>query len=58
MRASLAAQTVRNLPAMWVQSLAGKIPRERNATHSSVIAWRISCIKEPGELLVHRVAKR
>ena len=28
------------------------------ATHSSVIAWRISCMRDPGEPLVHGVAKR
>jgi len=39
---SLAAQTVKNLPAMpetWVQSLGQKDPLEkRRATHSSILA--------------------
>ena len=43
--ASLAAQTVKNLPAMqetWVQSLGLEDPLEEGmAIHSSVLAWRI-----------------
>ena len=42
---SLAAQTVKNLPAMretWVQSLGQEDPLEEvMATHSSILAWRI-----------------
>ena len=45
-RASLAAQLVKNLPAVreaWVPSLGGKDPLEKGkATHSSILAWRIS----------------
>ena len=44
-RASLVAQLVKNLPAMWktwVQSLDWKDPLEKGkATHSSILAWRI-----------------
>ena len=44
-RASLVAQLVRNLPAMWetwVQSLVWEDPLEKGtATHSSILAWRI-----------------
>ena len=44
--ASLVAQMVKNLPAMWetwVQSLGWKDPLEESlATHSSILAWRIS----------------
>ena len=44
-RASLAAQPVRNLPAMreiWVPSLGWEDPLEKGkATHSSILAWRI-----------------
>ena len=44
--ASLVAQTVKNLPAMqetWVQSLDWEDPLEKEkATHSSILAWRIS----------------
>jgi len=43
--ASLVAQLVKNLPAMretWVLSQGWKIPLEEvNATHSSILAWRI-----------------
>ena len=43
--ASLVAQLVKNLPAMWetwVLSLAWEDPLEkRNATHSSILAWTI-----------------
>ena len=44
--ASLVAQTVKNLPAIWetwVQSLGWEDPLEEGmATHSSILAWRIS----------------
>ena len=44
-RASLVAQLVKNLPAMWetwVQSLGWEDPLEKGkATHSSILAWRI-----------------
>ena len=43
--ASLTAQTVKNLPAMWVtwvRSLGWEDPHEEGmATHSSILAWRI-----------------
>ena len=52
--ASLVAQMVKNLPAMretWVQSLDWKDPLEKGmATHSSILAWRIPWIEEPGGL--------
>ena len=42
--ASLIAQLVKNLPAMWetwVQSLGWEDPLEKGtATHSSILAWR------------------
>ena len=45
-RTSLVAQMVKNLPAMretWVQSLDWEDPLEEGmATHSSILAWRIS----------------
>ena len=45
-RASLVAQLVKNLPAMWetwVQSLGWEDPLEKGkATHSSILFWRIS----------------
>ena len=53
-RASLVAQTVKNLPAMretWVQSLGWEDPLEKEmATHSSILAWRIPWTEEPGKL--------
>ena len=43
--ASLVAQLVKNLPAMWetgAQSLGSEDPLEKGkATHSSILAWRI-----------------
>ena len=43
--ASLVAQLVKNLPAMWetwVRSLSWEDPLEKGkATHSSILAWRI-----------------
>ena len=52
--ASLVAQKVKNLPAMWetqVQSLGWEDPLEKGtATHSSLLAWRIPRTEEPGGL--------
>ena len=52
--ASLVAQTVKSLPAIWktwVQSMVGKIPwRRKMATHSSILAWEIPWPEEPGGL--------
>ena len=52
--ASLLAQTVKNLLAMWetlVRSLGWEDPLEQGmATHSSILAWRIPWTEEPGEL--------
>ena len=46
------AQTIKNLPAMWetwVQSPGWEDPLEEGvATHSSVLAWRIPGVGEPG----------
>ena len=48
------AQMVKNLPATqetWVQSLGQEAPLEKGtATHSSILAWRIPWIEEPGGL--------
>ena len=45
------AQTVKNLPAMQeagVRSLGQEDPLEKEmATHSSILAWRISWTEEP-----------
>ena len=52
--ASLVAQTVKSLPAMWetqVQALGWEDPLEKEmATHSSILAWKIPWTEEPGEL--------
>ena len=48
------AQTVKNLPAVQeiqVRSLGQEDPLKKEmATHSSVLAWRISWTVEPGRL--------
>ena len=45
---------VKNLPAMqdtWVQSLGQADPLEKEmATHSCILAWRISWTEDPGGL--------
>ena len=52
--ASLVAQRLKRLPAMWetwVQSLDEEDPLEKEmATHSSILAWRIPWTEEPGGL--------
>jgi len=52
LRASLLAQTVKNLPAIqetWVQSL-GQEDSPGMATHSSNLGWRIPWTEEPDGL--------
>ena len=52
--ASLVVQMVKCLPAMWetqVQSLGREDPLEKEmATHSSILAWKIAWMEEPGGL--------
>jgi len=53
---------VKHLPTVqetWVQSLGQEDPLEKEmATHSSILAWKIPCMEEPGRLQsVHGVAK-
>ena len=52
--ASLTAQVIKNLSAMWeiwVWSLGGKGPLKKEmATHSSMLSWRIPWTEEPGRL--------
>ena len=52
--ASLVAQRLKRLPLMqetWDQSLGQEDPLEKEiATHSSILAWRISWTEEPGGL--------
>ena len=58
--ASLVAQTVKNLPTMretWVRSLDWEDPLEESmATHSSILAWRISMDRGAWQAAVHGVA--
>ena len=53
-RASLVAQSVKNLPAAqgtWVRSLGEEDPPEKEtATHYSILAWKILWTEEPGSL--------
>ena len=59
--ASLVAQLVKNLPARQetqVQSLSQEGPLEKEmATHSSILAWKIPWMEEPGKLASNGVAK-
>ena len=53
-RASLVAQTVKTLPAVWetwVQSLGQEDLLEKEmATYSSILAWKIPWTEDPGRL--------
>ena len=53
-RDSLMAQAVKSLPSMretWVRSLSQEDPLEKEmATHSSILAWKIPWMEEPGGL--------
>ena len=59
--ASLVAQTVKNLPAMWetwVRSLGWEDPLEEGmATHSSILAWRIPTDRGTWLATAHGVTK-
>ena len=48
------AQTVKSLPAVqetWVRFLDWEDPLEKEmATHSSILAWKIPWMEEPGRL--------
>ena len=50
----MVAQRVKRLPAMWetlVRSLGREDPVEKEmVTHSSILAWRIPRMEEPGRL--------
>ena len=52
--ASLVAQRLKHLPAMWetwVRSLGQEdLLQKEMATHSSILAWRTPWIEEPGGL--------
>ena len=53
-RASLVAQTVKDLPAVqetWILSLGWEDPLEKGmATYFSILAWRTPRTEEPGRL--------
>ena len=53
-RTSLVVQRLKRLPAVretWVRSLGQEDPLEKEmATHSSILAWRIPWMEEPGGL--------
>ena len=55
------AQMVKRLSTMlesWVRSLGGEDLLEKEmATHSSILAWKIPWMGEPGYVTVHGVAK-
>ena len=59
--ASLVAQTVNNLPAVWAtwaRSMGWEDPLEGHmATHSSILAWRIPMDREAWRATAHGVAK-
>ena len=59
--ASLVAQIVKNLPAMWeiwVQSLCWEDPLEEGmTTHSSILAWRIPVVRGAWQGTVHGVTE-
>ena len=52
--ASLVAQRLKRLPAMWetrVRFLGREDPLEKKmTTHSSILAWEIPRMEEPGDL--------
>ena len=60
-RASLVAQMVKDLPAMWetwVQSLGWEDPLEEGmAVHSGILAWRIPMDRGAWWATVHAVTK-
>ena len=52
------AQSVKNLPAGWVQSLGWEYPLEEGmATHSSILAWRIPMDRGAWWAAVHGVTE-
>ena len=55
------AQLVKNLPAMqetWVRSLGWENPlEEAMATHSSILAWRITMDRGAWQATIHGITK-
>ena len=60
-RASLVAQTIKNLPTMWetqVQSVGQEDPLEQEmATHSSILAMENSMDRGARQVTVHGITK-
>ena len=59
-QASLMAQILKNLPAMWeiqAQSLGQEDSLEKQMATSSVLAWKISWTEEPGRLQSMRLQR-
>ena len=54
-------QLVKDLPAKeetWVRSLGREDPLEKGmATHSSILAWRVTWTEEPGGLQLMRLQR-
>ena len=52
---------VKNFPAVqetWVRFPgSGRLPGEGMVTHSSILAWRILCTKEPDRAPIHGVTE-
>ena len=49
---------MQEMQEIQIQSLGQEDPLEKGmATHSSILAWRISWSEEPGGLQSHRVAE-
>ena len=59
--ATLVAQMVKRLPTMretWVRSLGQELPLEKEmATHSSILAWKLPWMEEPGRLQSMRLQR-
>ena len=50
----MVAQMVKHLPTMretWVQSLGWEDLEKEMATHSSILAWKIPWMEEPGRFM-------
>ena len=47
----LPKRDIKNLPAMWVQSLGQEdLLKQEMTTHSSILAWKVPWTEEPGRL--------
>ena len=47
----LPKRDIKNLPAMWVQSLGQEdLLKQEMTPHSSILAWKVPWTEEPGRL--------